>query len=236
MQPEEATTKQHSTAERYAALSRIGTALMSELDESRLLHLIAETASELTNASFAAFTLRPVDEEGRPLVASEGNLFHLAAVVGVTKEQERLFRRMPLGGEGLLAPIFRQGVPVLVSDALTFIHQPEHSQTAKSRDTSLASKDAARQAAFDYAHGHLAKEGLRSLGVPRGHPIVRSFLGVPLLDRSKQVSGGLLLGHSEAGRFTQEDEALLVGLAAQATVALENARLYRTSQMRAQEL
>ena len=57
---------------------------MSELDEARLLHMIADTACELTGASFAAFTLRPVDKEGQPLVASEGNLFHLAAVVGVT--------------------------------------------------------------------------------------------------------------------------------------------------------
>ncbi len=229
MQPEEATTKQHSTAERYAALSRIGTALMSELDESRLLHLIAETASELTNASFAAFTLRPVDEEGRPLVASEGNLFHLAAVVGVTKMQEELFRRMPLGGEGLLAPIFRQGVSVLVPDALTLIPHAEDRHLSDLHEE-------ARQAAIAYAHGHIPVEGLRSMGIPRGHPVIRSFLGTPLLDRNRQVRGGLLLGHTKPGQFTQEDELLLVGLAAQAAVALENARLYRAAQMRAQEL
>src|SRR5437660_754216 len=75
-------------AGRFAALNRIGSALMSELDETRLLHLIAETARDLTGAGFAAFTLRPVDELGEPLVPSEGHLFHLAAVVGVTQEQE----------------------------------------------------------------------------------------------------------------------------------------------------
>src|SRR3989442_12019883 len=153
--------KQRITAERYTALSRVGTALMSELDESRLLLLIAETACELTDASFAAFTLRPVDEEGRPLVASEGNLFHLAAVVGVTKQQEELFRRMPLGGEGLLAPIFRHGVAVRVADALA--HTPGPEQAAGGQST--APRDAARQAAFAYAHGQLSKEGLRSMGV-----------------------------------------------------------------------
>lgn len=221
--------KRHITAERYTALIRVGTALMSELDEGRLLHLIAETACELTDASFAAFTLRPVDEEGLPLVASEGNLFYLAAVVGVTQEQEEIFRRMPLGGEGLLAPIFRQGVPVLVEDALLFIppkkeHQPQ------------GHLDAAREAALAYAHGYVPVEGLQSMGVPRGHPMVRSFLGVPLLNRDGQVRGGLLLGHTEPGKFTQEDEALLAGLAAQAAVALENARLYRAAKMRAQEL
>jgi GAF domain-containing protein len=101
---------------------------------------------------------------------------------------------------------------------------------------SVESREEARQAAFDYAHGQLPLEGLRAVGVPRGHPIIRSFLGAPLLDRDKQVRGGLLLGHTEPGRFTQEDEALLVGLAAQAAVALENARLYRAVHMRAQEL
>jgi len=65
---------------------------------------------------------------------------------------------------------------------------------------------------------------------------VRSFLGAPLLDRKGQVIGGLLLGHTQPGKFSDEDEALLAGLAAQAAVALENARLYRASQMQAQEL
>lgn len=74
------------------------------------------------------------------------------------------------------------------------------------------------------------------MGVPRGHPIIRSFLGVPVLDRDQQVRGGLLLGHVKPDCFTKEDEALLTGLAAQAAVAMENARLYRLAQMRAQEL
>jgi len=99
-------------AGRFAALNRIGLALASELDETRLLHLIAETARDLTGAGFAAFTLRPVNEMGEPAVPSEGYLFHLAAVVGVTAEQEEWFRHVSLGGEGLLAPIFHHGIPV----------------------------------------------------------------------------------------------------------------------------
>ncbi|HLG62843.1 MAG TPA: ATP-binding protein [Ktedonosporobacter sp.] len=232
-------SKPSSTAERFAALNRVGTALMSELDEARLLHMIAETACELTSASFAAFTLRPIDEEGKPLVPSEGNLFHLAAVVGVSKEQEKLFRRMPLGGEGLLAPIFRYGAPVLVDDAIAHMYKPgevgiashtePHTQVTEQRDS-------AQERAFAYSHGFLPKEELRSMGVPRGHPIIRSFLGVPVLNREQEVRGGLLLGHTRPGCFTEEDKALLIGLAGQASVALENARLYRLSQMRAQEL
>lgn len=218
-------TSAERSARQLRSLNRVGTALAGELDEDRLLHLIAETACNLTNAGFAAFTLRPLNDLGQPAVPSEGNLFHLAAVVGVSEEQERLFHRMPLGGEGLLAPIFRQGVSVLVDDAL------ELEKTGQ-----MTSREQVRQVASEYAHGYRSKDDLRSRGVPRGHPIVRSFLGVPLLDRSKQVRGGLLLGHIEPGRFTPAHERLLVGLAAQASVALENARLYRLAQRRAQEL
>lgn len=227
--------QQRSMAELFAALSRVGTALMSELDEARLLHLIAETAAALIGASFAAFSLRPVNELGQPVVASEGNLFYLAAVVGVTKEQEALFRRMPLGGEGLLAPIFRHGVAVRVDDALAHMHQLEISFPGK-QPTTQEKRERAREQAFAYAHGQNTAQELHSVGVPRGHPVVRSFLGAPLLDRAGQVRGGLILGHTEPGKFTHEDETLLVGLAAQAAVALENARLYGAAQMRAQEL
>src|SRR5258708_32820207 len=111
---------QRTAEERSAALSRVGIALMSALDETRL----AETACELTGAEFAALTLRPVNDEGEPLVPAEGGRFHLAAVAGVTPEQGALFRRMPLGGEGLLAPIFRPGGPVRVADAPVHLPQP----------------------------------------------------------------------------------------------------------------
>jgi two-component system, OmpR family, phosphate regulon sensor histidine kinase PhoR len=230
-------------AGRFAALNAVGAALARELDEQPLLSLIARTACELTGAGFAAFTLRPLDELGQPTGPAEGSLFHLAAVVGVTPEQEALFRRMPLGGEGLLAPIFREGVPVRISDALQqvggFHGEQFASQGHHSRDHA---RGPAHALASDTAHttargsGPTAKGALHAPGVPQGHPIVRSFLGAPLLDRSGQVHGGLLLGHTQPGHFSAEDESLLVGLAAQAAVALENARLYRAAQTQAQEL
>src|SRR5260370_37901760 len=98
---------QRTVEERSVALSRVGIELMSALDETRL----AETACELTGAEFAAFTLRPVNDEGEPLVPAEGGRFHLAAVAGVTPEQEGPFRRLPPRGDGLPAPVFRPGGP-----------------------------------------------------------------------------------------------------------------------------
>jgi signal transduction histidine kinase/GAF domain-containing protein len=219
-------------AKRFAALNTVGGALAGELDERRLLRMIAQTARDLTGAGFAAFTLRPLDPLGQPMVPSEGNFFHLAAVVGVTPEQEALFRRMPLGGEGLLAPIFRYGKPVLVGDALAMVARDYERATQR---PDLAKQDA-RNMAFEYAHGQAGVDDLYAIGVPRGHPVVRSFLGVPLLDRNGTVRGGLLLGKSEPNHFTSEDESLLTGLAAQASIALENARLYHSAQTQAQEL
>ncbi|EWY35802.1 hypothetical protein N825_34260 [Skermanella stibiiresistens SB22] len=74
----------------------------------------------------------------------------------------------------------------------------------------------------DARYGHNAPHH----GVPRGHPAVRSYLGVPVVSRSGETLGGLLLGHGEAGVFTAAAERLVVGLAAQAAVAVDNARLF----------
>lgn len=204
-----------------------GIGLMLELNETRLLHFIAQTACKLTGAAFAALSLRPLNKEDQPLVPSEGKRFHLAAAVGVTPEQEAFFHHMPLGGEGLLAPLFHQGVPVLIADVLAF-----HSLSGRSAPSDL--RHAAREAAEAYALGEKPTESLRSLGIPPGHPLVRSFLGVPVLDSQGEVRGGLLLGHNEPGRFTPEDEGVLAGLAAQAAVVLENAEINRAVQRRSQ--
>lgn len=228
-------------ASRFASLTSIGMALASELDEEPLLRLIAQTACDLTGAGFAAFTLRPVDAQGQPLVPSRGDLFHLAAVVGVTAEQEEMFRHTPLGGEGLLAPIFRYARTVRVPDALAVARaQPTDTGRQDAQDTPSRRRSkvlaAAQAAALSYARGESSQRELKSVGVPRKHLTVRSFLGAPLLDRSGHVRGGLLLGHAEPDRFTEEDERLLVGLASQAATALENARLYSAAQTRAREL
>lgn len=62
-------------------------------------------------------------------------------------------------------------------------------------------------------------------GMPPGHPDVASYLAVPVVSGQGRVLGGLLFGHPRPGRFTARHEALIVGLAAQTAVAIENARL-----------
>src|SRR5213075_2626631 len=76
---------------------------------------------------------------------------------------------------------------------------------------------------------HDLSEDPRSVGFPPGHPPMRSFLGVPILLRAVAY-GNLYLTEKEDGSdFTAEDEEIVTLLAAQAAVAVENARLYESS-------
>jgi signal transduction histidine kinase/ActR/RegA family two-component response regulator len=67
-------------------------------------------------------------------------------------------------------------------------------------------------------------------GMPKGHLPVRSYLAVSVTSRSGEVIGGLFFGHPEPGRFTDRHERVMTGIAAQAAVSLDNARLYQAAQ------
>jgi two-component sensor histidine kinase/PAS domain-containing protein len=67
-------------------------------------------------------------------------------------------------------------------------------------------------------------------GMPKGHLPVRSYLAVPVKSRSGGVIGGLFFGHQEPARFTDEHEELIRGIASQAAIAFDNARLYSEAQ------
>jgi PAS domain S-box-containing protein len=66
-------------------------------------------------------------------------------------------------------------------------------------------------------------------GMPKGHLPVRSYLAVPVVSRAGEVHGGLFFGHAEAAVFNERDERLIVAVAAQAAVAIDNARLHTAS-------
>ena len=72
-------------------------------------------------------------------------------------------------------------------------------------------------------------------GMPAGHLPVRSFLAVPVASRSGEPIGGLFFGHPECGKFNARTEQLVSGVAAQAAVAIDNARLYGVAQAAAEE-
>ncbi len=74
-----------------------------------------------------------------------------------------------------------------------------------------------------------------SYGFPAGHPVMRGFLGVPITIRG-QAWGNLYLTEKEDGKFSERDEVAAVVLADWAGVAIDNARLYETSEQRRLEL
>lgn len=66
-------------------------------------------------------------------------------------------------------------------------------------------------------------------GMPEKHLPVRSYLAVPVKSRSDDVIGGLFFGHPDVGVFTEASERLMLGLAGQAAVAIDNARLFEAA-------
>ncbi|MEJ7726916.1 MAG: GAF domain-containing protein [Actinomycetes bacterium] len=69
-------------------------------------------------------------------------------------------------------------------------------------------------------------------GFPEHHPTMREFLGVPVRVRN-EVFGNLYLTEKiDRAPFSQDDEDVVVALAAAAGVAVENARLYDESRRR----
>jgi signal transduction histidine kinase len=65
-----------------------------------------------------------------------------------------------------------------------------------------------------------------SVGFPAGHPPMRSFLGTPILLRGEPLGNLYLTEKAGGGEFTEDDAEALETLAAQAAIAIENARLY----------
>lgn len=72
-------------------------------------------------------------------------------------------------------------------------------------------------------------------GTPPGHLPVRSYLAVPVVARDGQVFGGLFFGHPEVGVFTEKSGRIVAAVAAQASIAIDNARLYEAAQRASEE-
>jgi signal transduction histidine kinase len=73
-----------------------------------------------------------------------------------------------------------------------------------------------------------------SYGFPAGHPVMRSFLGVPIVLRGG-VWGNLYLTEKQGGEFTAQDEEAAVILAGWAAIAIDHAQVYETSERRREQ-
>ena len=70
------------------------------------------------------------------------------------------------------------------------------------------------------------KDHPASVGFPPNHPPMRSFLGTPILWRGTALGNLYLTEKKAGGEFSSDDEQAVATLAAQAAIAIENARLY----------
>ena len=75
-----------------------------------------------------------------------------------------------------------------------------------------------------------------SVGFPPHHPLMKSFLGAPVMARGRVFGNLYLTEKQEADEFDNEDERALVVLATQAGIAVENARLYEEARQRERRL
>jgi PAS domain S-box-containing protein len=72
-------------------------------------------------------------------------------------------------------------------------------------------------------------------GLPAGHLPVRSYLAVPVISNTGDVIGGLFFGHPEPDVFNEQAERIILGVASQASVAIDNSRLYENLRQAADE-
>ncbi|GAA3068164.1 GAF domain-containing protein [Streptomyces roseofulvus] len=72
----------------------------------------------------------------------------------------------------------------------------------------------------------------RSAGFPPGHPVMRTFLGVPIRVQG-EIFGNLYLAEKRGGeQFNDYDEHMVRVLATEAGIAIGNARLYEAARQR----
>jgi signal transduction histidine kinase len=76
----------------------------------------------------------------------------------------------------------------------------------------------------------------RSVGFPPGHPPMATFLGVPILLRGTAFGNLYLTEKADGDSFSDADEEIVRLLAAQAAVAIENARLYESARQWSRQL
>src|SRR4051794_29761224 len=72
----------------------------------------------------------------------------------------------------------------------------------------------------------------RASGFPPGHPDMETFLGTPVMIRGEAWGNLYLCDKADGSPFTEADEEAVVVLAEWAATAIENARVYASSERR----
>ncbi|KYF65885.1 hybrid sensor histidine kinase/response regulator [Sorangium cellulosum] len=172
-------------------------------DETRVLELLNRTGSAIASTLDVQTLLQSITDAATQLSGAEFGAFFY----NMQGEAGDAFQLCILSG----AP--REAFEPLGHPRATDLFGPTFRGEAPIRSDDVL---------LDPRYGRMAPHN----GMPAGHLPVRSYLAVPVTSRAGEAIGGLFFGHSQRAVFTERTERLILGVAAQASVAIDNARLY----------
>ncbi len=181
-------------------------------DETRILEVLNRTGQALASTLDGDMLLQAITDAGTQLSGARFGAFFYS---GQDERGENLMLYTLSGAPREAFEQFGKPRPTAV------FHPTFHDQRI------VRSDDITRDPRYGLSSPHF--------GMPRGHLPVRSYLAVPVVARSGAVLGGLFFGHPEPGMFNERTERIVAGVAAQAAVAMDNARLYEAARKSALE-
>jgi signal transduction histidine kinase/ActR/RegA family two-component response regulator len=190
-------------------LNHTGARLASKLDLPGVIQTVSDAATQICGAQFGAFFYAATG-------ADPGTL-PLYTLSGAPREAFEPFEERILP---LLGPTFRGEGIVRLAD----VHADPRYESAAPSAAALAAHPAGA-----------GSSGAAWPAAPAGHLPVCSCLAVPVMARSGAVIGAIVFGHEGRAVFTERAERLAVGIAAQAAIAIDNARLYAEATRSAEE-
>jgi len=176
-------------------------------EEARTLEILNRTGASLASEMSLDGVIRSVTDAAVELSGAQFGAFFY----NIIDKKGEAYTPHALSG----AP--REAFSSFLNPRITLVFEPIFSGTGPVRSGDILA---------DPRYGHNPPYN----GTPESHLPVRSYLAVSVVSRSGEVIGGLFFGHSEPGVFTERAERILIGVAAQAAIAIDNARLYEASQ------
>jgi len=199
-----------------------------------------------------SLTVSPiVDATGRVTGASKiaRDITEQSRLRAAAREQALQTERLSETGAMVAASLDRNTIAQRVTDAATALTQAEfgafvHTGVSSSTDYTLSSytappRDVVRRflerrwdtlvASTFHGAAVIRLDDVADATETETPWVIRSYLAVPVKTAAGEVFGGLLFGSSASAAFTEQHERIASAIAAWASLALENARLYLTA-------
>ncbi len=197
-----------------ATLYRIARIVAGELDSSKLVEAITQTAVDLTGAHIGAF-LPCADESVAPAYS---------AGAGASDPDFALATLDPRAMFGPLTLPEMPSVRALPEAAVAPDADAEPSNPLRAGNLQTDTRFTGK---VELEKGDVEEKFAPTLRTPFGAgQALASYLAAPIIARSGEWLGALFLAHPEADRFGKNAAQLLDGLAGQAALSLQNARLF----------